>query len=66
MKIKYEDEKGNKYEILCVEEEMRAAAGDGEVHPEAIARAFGHHYGLRGRGKIKEGSIEVKMRERND
>ena len=45
MKIKYEDKEGRKYEILCVEEEMRGAGWEGD--PESIAHAFGHHHSIR-------------------
>ena len=43
MKIHYKDEKGRKYTIACVEEEMRAAASDNELYPKAIVGVFGHH-----------------------
>ena len=63
MRIHYEDADGRKYTIACVEEEMRLAAGDGELYPEAIAGVFGWHHGLHGKGRIKDGSVRVEFEE---
>ena len=43
MKIHYKDEKGRKYTIACVEEEMCGAASDNKLYPKGIVNAFGRH-----------------------
>ncbi len=59
MRIKYEDKDGRKYQILCVEEEMRAAGWDGDNN-ESIAYAFGQHYSIR-KGSLGTVNVTVEF-----